>query len=192
MARVFPVRAAIMNAADGILGTGLFTSGRMTLDMAEGQLVISESTAKPGPGEPMELRLVGDAKLTTPVLVQGEPALALIDSGADMVVLAPSRVYRHFSQDEVRKFASGVGIGVGQGQMAGLTLNPGIELKLGERVYKRYGGLGLDALDTLLSPMIGLQLDILLGMPTLRDARTLTVDYPACKMWIAWLEGRGG
>ena len=42
-------------------------------------------------------------------------------------------------------------------------------------------------LDTVLSPVLGVQIDVLLGMTTMRDMRSLTIDYPRCRMWIEWL-----
>jgi len=43
-----------------------------------------------------------------------------------------------------------------------------------------------------LSPMLGIQTDALVGMPVLRDMRTLTVDFAHSKMWVEWLAGSDG
>ncbi|MCK4341479.1 MAG: aspartyl protease family protein [Phycisphaerae bacterium] len=188
LTRTFPVRKAVMNAADGIIGTGIFADGRMTLDFANGQLVVSPSSEKPGTGYSVDLRLVSDAKLMTPVKLEGESAMALLDSGADMVVLAPSRLKKIFPDREIQTFDPGIGLGVGSGKTPRISLNPGVELVFADRTYENYSGLGLDVLDTLLSPIIGVQTDILIGMPTFREMKSCTVDYPRCKLWIEWLK----
>lgn len=190
LTRTFPVRPAVMNLADGIIGTGLFAASRMTLDFAGTQLVVAPSSTTPGPGQAVDIRIVGDAKLMTPAKLAGDPAIALLDTGADMVVLAPSRLRAIFPDRPVQEFRPDIGIGVGSGQMPGISLNPGVSLDVAGRKYKNYSGLGLDVLDTLLSPIIGIQTDVLVGMPTFRDMRTLTVDYPTCRMWVDWLAPR--
>ena len=188
MTRTFDVRGAIMNAADGIIGTGIFAQGRMTLDWAGGQLLISRSRDEAGAGTAAELRLVGDAKLIVPALLEGGPAVSLLDTGADVVALAPSCLRRLFPDHEVRTFNAGVGVGVGAGQQTEISLGSGARLVLAGRTFENYGGLGLDALDKTLSPLLGVQIDALLGMPMFRQMKSATVDFPKCKMWVEWLE----
>jgi len=187
MTIVFGVRAAIMNAADGIIGTGIFNDGRMTLDFAGAQLVVSASRAEAGPGRDTDLWLVGDAKLVTPVTLQGQPALAMLDTGADVVALAPSRLAELFPGREVQKITPGMGLGVGNTELPAISLNPGVDLTIAGRRHENYSGLGLDALDTALSPVMGVQTDVLVGMSLFREMRSCTVDYPRCKLWIDWL-----
>lgn len=190
LARTFPVRPAVMNLADGIVGTGLFATGRMTLDFAGAQLVVAPSAATPGPGTSVDVRIAGDAKLMVPAKLEGDAAVALLDTGADMVVLAPSRLRQIFPDRPIQEFRPDIGIGVGSGQMPGISLNPGVNLDIAGRKFEDYSGLGLDVLDTLLSPVIGIQTDVLIGMPTFRDMRSFTVDYPTCRLWVDWLAPR--
>ena len=56
------------------------------------------------------------------------------------------------------------------------------------RKFENCGGVGLDVLDEVLSPVIGVQIDILLGMPTFRDMKSCTVDFAKGKMWVKWLK----
>jgi len=186
--RTFDVRSAVMNAADGILGTGIFADARMKLDFSQGQLTISTSTDAPGSGAPADLRLVGDAKLMALVEVQDESGVALLDTGADAVALAPSSLKHFFPDRPVQKLNLGIGIGVGTDQTPQISLNSGVKLALAGRTFPHYGGLGLDMLDDVLGPVLGMQADMLLGMPTFREMRTLTVDFPRSKMWIEWLQ----
>jgi hypothetical protein len=186
--RTFDVHSAILNAADGIIGTGIFSQARMTLDFAGGQLVISPSSDRAAVGRAVELRLVSDAKLMSPVTLQGQPAVALLDSGADAVALAPSRLKQLFPNREVEEFGGGIPIGVGSGEGPQISLSSGVRLEFAGRTFENYGGLGLDVLDNVLSPVLGVQTDILLGMPTFRTMKSCTVDFPKCKMWIVWLD----
>ncbi len=187
MTRTFDVRGAIMNAADGILGTGIFWQARLTLDFAGGQLVVSPSRDEPGPGTPMDVRLVSDAKVMGLVTLEGQPAVGMFDTGADAVALAPSRLQRLFPDRKVETISPGLALGVGGDQTPKISLGAGVRLELAGRRYENYSGLGLDVLDTTLGPELGVQTDILLGMPLFRDMKSCTIDFPKCKMWIDWL-----
>jgi hypothetical protein len=185
--RVFDVRGAIMNAADGIIGTGIFADGRMTLDFVAGQLRVSPTSSNAGAGEALDVRLIGDAKIIVPVQLREHAGLALLDTGADAVALATSRMEQLFPDRPVRKLNTGMAIGIGGGQTPEIALGTGVKMVIGQRTFPDYGGLGLDVLDTTLSPALGLRVDILLGMPFFRDMRTFTIDFGANKMWIEWL-----
>jgi hypothetical protein len=185
--RTFDVRGSIMNAADGVVGTGVFAAARMTLDFAGGQLVIAPSCEEPGVGAPVDLRLVSDAKLVALVTLEGQPGVAMLDTGADAVAMAPSRLKRLFPDRKVESIAPGLALGVGGDQMPKISFGSGVTLEIAGRKYENYGGLGLDVLDDILSPAIGIQTDILLGMPLFRDMKSCTVDFPKCKLWIDWL-----
>ncbi len=186
--RTFDVRSAIMNAADGIIGTGIFMDGRMTLDFAQGTISVGPSSDKPAAGVDTPMRLIGDAKMMALARLQGEPAIALLDSGADAVAMAPSKLDALFPNQEIARFDPGIGIGVGGDATPEISIGPGVELKLGGKTFSNYGGLGLDVLDSLLSPVLGVQTDILLGMPVFRETRSITVDFPRAKLWMDWLE----
>lgn len=186
--RTFDVRGAIMNAADGIIGTGIFSRARMTLDFAGGQIIVAPSGHRAAPGEAVDFRLVGDAKLVVLVTLEGQRGVALLDTGADAVALAPSALKRLFPDRAVQSYSTGLSIGVGSGQQTEVSFGSGVELQMGGRTFKNYGGLGLDVLDETLSPLLGVQIDILIGMPTFREMKTCTVDFPKCKLWIDWLE----
>jgi predicted aspartyl protease len=187
IARTFNVRGAVMNAADGVLGTGLFWQARMTLDFAGGQLVVSGSGDETAAGAPLDLRIVSDAKLMALVKLEGQPAVAMLDTGADAVAVAPSRLKQLFPDRKVASIAPGLALGVGSDQMPKISLGSGVKLEIAGRTYDNYSGLGLDVLDDVLSPAIGVQTDILLGMPLFRDMKSCTVDFPKCQMWIDWL-----
>ncbi|MBU0641044.1 MAG: aspartyl protease family protein [Planctomycetes bacterium] len=188
MTRIFEVRKAVAYSCDGILGTGLFADGRMTLDFERGRLVVAPSSERAAAGNAVDLRIVSDAKLIAPVTVQGEVAAALLDSGADVVAVSPSRLKRIYPDRAVHTARPVGALGVGDESTPQISLGPGVDLELAGRTYKNVSGLGLDVLDTTLGPVVGVQTDILVGMAIFRDMKSCTVDFPRCKMWIDWLE----
>lgn len=191
MTRTFALPELIELAADGIIGTGVFARARMTLDFEHARLSISASSEQPASGEPAELRIVGDAKLVAPLVLQGESALGLLDSGADVAAVSPRRLKKLFPDRELAPLPTD-GLGVGEGAEAGISLAPGVDLEFGGRTYENYSGIGLEVLDSLLSPILGIQTDVLIGMPVFRDMKSFTVDFPRRRMWVEWLEESPG
>jgi tetratricopeptide (TPR) repeat protein len=187
MTRAFELPEIMTLAADGIIGTGIFARARMTLDFEHARLVVSASSDQPARGYPAELRIVGDAKLITPVKLQDEYAIAALDSGADVTAVSPTRLRELFPGRPLTTFPA-AGMGVGEGGSASISLAPGVKLETWGRTYENYSGLALDAIDTLLGPILGVQTDVLLGMSIFRDMRSWTVDYPQRQMWVEWIE----
>lgn len=189
LTRTFDVRGAIMNAADGIIGTGIFADARMTLDFANGRMVLSPSSPEPPAGNEADMRLVGDAKLMVISELADEPAVALLDSGADAVALAPSRLTALFPDQDHTPLDIAGALGVGSGEMPQISLGgSAVKFEMAGRTMERFGGVGLDILDNTLSPILGVQCDVLIGMPIFRELRTCTVDFPRGKLWLDWLE----
>ncbi|HPM22805.1 MAG TPA: hypothetical protein PLP66_02795 [Phycisphaerae bacterium] len=44
-------------------------------------------------------------------------------------------------------------------------------------------------LDDVLGPVLGVRIDILIGMPAFREMKSCTVDFPHGRMWVDWLKG---
>ena len=190
MTRIFDVRKSLMGVADGILGTGVFANGRFTLDFRNGKLIVEPSSdLAPAGATEVPLRIVRDAKLMAPITLDGEPAVGLLDSGADAVALSPSRMRAlHPDHEELDVPDVGLAMGVGGGDGPKVSVHPGANLEFAGRKFANYSGIGLDVLDTTLGPILGLQSDILLGMPVMREMARLVVDQPKAKMWVEWLE----
>ena len=178
---------ALEMAADGIIGTGVFERGRMTLDFGRARLVVARSSERDAAGNAVELRIVGDAKLMAPIQLQDQYAIALLDSGADVAAVSPVRL-RELFPDQPLTTVPIAGLGVGEGEGPGITMSPGVKLELWGRTYDNYSGMGLDVIDTLLSPILGVQTQVLLGMPIFRDMNSWTIDYPRRRMWVEWVE----
>lgn len=64
----------------------------------------------------------------------------------------------------------------------------GGELTFAGRSFADFSGVSVEDLDQVLSSSFGVQIDLLIGMPTFRQMRTWSVDYPRRRMWIDWLE----
>jgi hypothetical protein len=190
MTRIFGVRQATAYSADGIIGTGMFAHSRLTLDFADGRMVVSASSDRPGPGTAIEARIVSDAKLIALSEINGRSAVALLDSGADLAALSPSRCRALFPDQPVRSLRA-AGMGVGQGEQPQFALTRGITWSVSGRCYENFGGVALDVLDDVLSPFLGVQVDILVGMPVFRDMKSLTIDFPRCRLWAAWIDAAG-
>lgn len=187
VARTFAVRRAVMNAADGIIGTGIFAQGRLKLDFASARMEVLRSCEQPGDGNEAFLRVIADAKLLTTVEVDKTPAIALLDSGADVLALAPSKLKELYPDRPITTF-SAPALGVGSGNAPKLSITEGVDLAILGRHYENTGGLGLDVLDTLLGPILGVHCDVLAGMIIFRDMKSCTIDYPRCRLWVDWIE----
>lgn len=187
MVRVFALPEPVRAAADGILGIGLLAEGRVTFDFGQARLRVDPSSMDKGPGGSAELRIIGDAKLMLPVSVGDARIWALLDTGADVLAVSPSLV-RTLHPDAKPRRLPVAGQGVGEASAVAAGLAPSADYTIWGREFPEYGALTLDALDTLLSPILGIQTHALAGMPILRQMRTLTVDYPRCRAWVEWLE----
>lgn len=187
LCRTFDVRSALMNLADGIVGTGIFGDARLTLDFAEATFEVSASSGSPAPGAAVDVRIVGDAKLMVPVVFGDAPAVALLDTGADAIAISPSRQALLFTEEELQTFEFEMPLGVGSGHATKLSMSPGAPLEFAGRRFEGYGGLGLSLLDEILGPVLGMQTDVLIGMPTFRLMSKCTIDYPTARLWIEWL-----
>ncbi|MCG3127525.1 MAG: hypothetical protein CHACPFDD_02385 [Phycisphaerae bacterium] len=187
MTRVFGVRAAAAQSCDGILGTGVFGEARLTFDFANGRLLVEPSSERPAAGRETPLRVIADSKLLSPVTIHGEAATALIDSGADTTALAPSLLRRLFPGEEIATIAAPMA-GVGSTEAPGIAFVRGVDVEFAGRKFDRFGGVGLDVLDTILSSHLGVQSDLLIGMAVFREMKSFTVDFPRRRMWIDWLD----
>ena len=192
MGRVFDVHTAAAYSADGIIGTGIFSDGRMTIDLENGRLIVSRSKSGDARGDALATRIVGDGKILTDVRINGLQKLAFWDTGASITLVSPT-LLRELSGDKelqpIPGMDTGMGI-MGVGGENGPMLYQGqmIELRLGHKVHRETAGLGLDVLDTVISPVIGVQTDLLIGLPMVREMKSMTVDYPRRRLWVDWLD----
>lgn len=192
MGRVFDVHKAAAFSADGIIGTGIFGSGRMKIDLVDGELEVTRSKTGDAPGDMLATRIIADGKILTDARVNGLQRMAFWDSGASISLLSPTLLGQLNPDKPVEPLPgmdTGMGI-MGVGGDAGPVLYQGplVELRFGKKTFDRAAGLGIDILDTVISPIIGVQTDILVGLPTVREMKSMTVDYRRRRMWVDWLD----
>ena len=138
--------------------------------------------------EPGNPRIIGDAKLFSPVDIEGAYALALLDSGASTAALSPVKLKELFPDKPIADMRLPV-MGAGDDGPTSISFAPGVNVELLGKRYEKLAVVGLDALDDLLSPILGVQTQLLIGMPQMREMKSLTVDFPRARMWVEWLEG---
>lgn len=189
VARTFDMPPPLNTLIGGIIGTGIFQKGRMTLDFVGGRLILSESSENASAGSEHPVRLIGDAKIVVPIKAEGEESLAIVDSGAEVIAVSPKRLKRWFPERAVVPLPMG-GMGVGEGGGGGMNLAPGITIDIFGSTRKDVGGFGLEVLDTMFAPILGVDVPILVGMPLLREMDAFTVDFQRCRLWVKWTEKR--
>jgi predicted aspartyl protease len=191
--RTFKLSQAVAYACDGVIGMGVFMGERLTLDYAGERMIVAPSSAAPAAGVAVPLRLIGDAKLIVPAKVDGHRANVFLDTGADGVILSPAYLRGLFKPDQLSEITvpGGAMLGIGAEGAPSMLGSPRIDLEFGQQRFDRVGGLGLYALDTTFGPVLGLQIDVLVGQPAFRRMRSFTVDYGRAKLWIDWLEDAG-
>lgn len=183
----FSLPGVIDGLVDGVLGTGVFAEARFTLDLQNGRFVVAPSSDEPAAGAPLDLRIVADAKLVGLIEIDGRPVTALIDSGADAIALSPSFAREAHPDQAFTGMDLPAVTGVGEDQAGQILIVPPVTARIAGREIEQFGGLALSVLDETLSPIIGLQFDLLAGMPLLREMRALTVDGPRRRAWVEWL-----
>ncbi len=187
-ARIFDVPDMI---GDGIIGTGVFGNARMTMNFAKAELTVTPSSSKSAPGAELPLRIIGDSKLMPIVSVNGRPVVAVFDSGADGMYLSPELMRDLSAADKLRTISGdALGLdaaGVGSGAAQTFVVGPGVDVEIPGRTYHNASGIGVGVLDDTLSPILGVQSGVLIGMSAFRDMRSATIDFPTTRMWVDWL-----
>lgn len=179
--------APLNTIADGILGTGVFGDGRMSLDFAGAKIQVDKSSDKPAPGTAMEVRLLSDAKIVGGIVLEGKPAWSIFDTGADVVAISPLKLRELFPDQDFFEVRGAAGIGVGQGDNSPISLSGALNFEIAGRKFPKRAAVGLGVLDTSFSPILGAQTDFLAGMSMFREMRSMTIDFAKVKMWIDWL-----
>ena len=179
----------ILAACDGIIGTGVFAQGRVTFDFEHAMLRVSRSSAEPAAGVELPIWVVADMHLLTEVHLADQHATAMLDSGANVTVLSP-RWLKSTQPDHkplnVPLPMFGVGPNTTQPQVG-----VGGDLDFAGRRFADFSGVSVEDLDGVISHTFGIQVDLLIAMPTFRQMRSWTIDYPRRRMWIHWLDEAG-
>jgi hypothetical protein len=183
-----PVEASpLLMLMDGVLGLGVFAKGRVTLDLADERIVLEESSGSPGAGTALDVRVTMTKHVVTDVRPGGHAAVAMLDTGAQSGVISPRWMKRHFPQREViNTHLSLFGFGDEARTMDAIAV--GVLELAGRRAD--FAAVASSDLDTGIGSALDGPLDAIIGMNWLGQARTITVDYPAQRAWIEWIEER--
>jgi predicted aspartyl protease len=187
MTRIWDFPPPMKVSIAGIIGTGMFDGGRMMLDFAGAKLVVSESSDRASAGAEVPLRIVGDGKLITLIQIAGQPGAALIDSGAGTTAISPARIAELFPEKKPRRFRAPV-VGAGDDGRTSMVLAPGVDVAMFGKHYPAMPLIGLNVLDEALSPILGIQIDLLSGVMQMREMKSMTVDFTRSRMWVDWLD----
>ncbi len=177
-------------ATDGILGGGTLENSVITLDYLSAKAILN--TASPG----APLPLAGDKTLTLPfhlfynhlflpVLFNGKPIWAMIDTGAESSFLS-----LRFARDQVKtlpkeEYRTGflterVGIGDTNRRLEYVFSRDQSQITLSQNppISVQTDTIGESVLDQQISPEFDFEITLLLGVSSLTYARRVTFDYP--------------
>lgn len=185
LVRTLDLHGQMGGVIDGIIGTGIFGGARLEMDFVDGRFAVSPSSETAGPGELQDAYIVGDAKILLNVDVNNQSVLALLDSGADAVAISPAFAERCLESEAALVVNTGV-MGVGSDHQSSVALLPAVHLAVGKKEFPSQGVVGLGVMDDLLSPIIGVEMPLLCGMPLIRQMDRLTIDYPTARIWVDW------
>ncbi len=173
-------------ACDGVVGAGVFAGARMTLDFDQAQFRVSPSSDVPAEGCAAPFRVAATMHVFTEVELGGRVAAAFLDSGASVPLLSPLWLKERFPERTFQPVPYplfGMGRTVLSPELAATTA-----LRFAGRHTEDFSGLAVADLDEVLSPALGLQIRVVIGMSVLRDMKSWTIDCPRRRMWVEWVE----
>jgi hypothetical protein len=186
IAQVPSEAAPILQAVDGLLGTGIFADARVQLDFAQARLCVLPSSDEPATGVACDIRIAGNMHVVAPVRLIGADALAMLDTGATYPLISLAWLHTAYPKRTFHDSPLPL-IGLGTQAIGPQPASAG-ELVLVGRHFPQFAGMGAGDLDRTFSPGLGVQLDLVLGMTVFREMKSWTVDYPQRRMWIDWLD----
>ena len=173
--------------ADGIIGTGVFADGRVTLDFEHALFIVDPSSDKSGVGSELTVRIPDRKHIFAPLQVQKHPAIALLDSGATHPIFSARWMAANYP-DYPR-----MNLGLPLPRMVAGTdavepgANTSVRIELAGRTLGAVPGVVMVEIDALPGELFGEQPDLFLGMTLLRHLRSWTIDFPRQRSWMDWL-----
>lgn len=161
----------------GILGPVISAGRILALNFRAGRLLLrdppSDGTAVPEEAPPRGVQvpflLMGDAKVVVNLHVEGLPVLGLVDTGSSRTWLSQRLARKLFPGDDG----------------ASTPASPAVSLRLGN-VTRTLDAVGtLPALDRRVSPSMGAEIGVLLGVDYLRNFGRLVLDYQAFQLTLS-------
>jgi tetratricopeptide (TPR) repeat protein len=178
---------------DGVIGGAVFQDWAVTLDFKNKEMVLRRGKQARAPipvkgnyaiAQPFRYKA---GKILVPLRVGAEPLWGLVDTGASVDTLSlrlAKRLSEALPRNEVtlgkRALASGIGDQDPELEYCiirkPLTLHYDHAANNGSLVHSYT--MGLSVLDTRVSPVMGMEIGFLMGMPSLRFYERVTFDYP--------------
>ena len=90
----------LLTFCEGVLGTGVFGDARVRMDFEHGWLDVLPASDQPEDGFEQPFRAVGNLHTVTCVKLRGQPAVALLDTGAEVPLLSTDWLRKTFPDDE--------------------------------------------------------------------------------------------
>ena len=171
----------------GIIGADLLQGGALELDLPAGRAVLHDSPAclaapPPWPAEGIAVEVTPAGLVILPLRLNGQPARALLDTGAERTVLRQDRIAGFgIPPAALRAPPAGTVFGTG-GEAAAFHIHEGATLRLGEGMVA--------AMPIVIAPLpASLPVDLVLGQDVL-GTRRLWLSYAARQLWLAPSTGR--
>lgn len=176
---------------DGVIGGAVFQDWTVTLDFQTKEMILSRGKQAPKPQrgtyaitQPFRYKA---GKILVPLRVGEEPLWGLLDTGASVDALS-LRLAKRFSADlprnqvmfGKRSLASGIGENAPDVEYCYFQkrLTVFYDHAANRGSFIQPYTMGLSLLDSQISPVMGMEIGFLMGMPTLRIYDRVTFDYP--------------
>lgn len=181
---VAPDDTPFLLLAEGILGAGIFLRGRVELDFkGPGLRVQPSGTGEDDEGLP--IWMAGLGYLLAEGRIDDEPISMLLDTGATFDVVS-TRWLHHIDPNRTIQKSPLPVLGMGAATQRQTAAFVGTLEFAGRRMEHR-AALASDELDRQFGALLGMQIDLILGMDTFVEMERVVIDFPARRMWVKWL-----
>ncbi len=165
---------------EGIIGCGFFGSARVTLDFSDGAFHVAPSGASAGADPGVAFKLGPQGHILMNANLDGVDARAMLDSGANVSLLATAWHTRHGQGDLLKTPAPMAGLG---DQMQTADLAGFATLEFAGKRIEPFGVTVNNAFATHLQ----MPIDLIIGMDVLTRAHRVEIDYGAKRVWLDWI-----
>jgi tetratricopeptide (TPR) repeat protein len=178
---------------DGVIGGAVFQDWAVTLDFKKKEMVLSRGKQARAPAPAKGNHAISQpfrykaGKILVPLRVGTEPLWGLLDTGASVDALSlrlAKRLSDPLPRNQVlmgkRALASGIGEQAPEVEYCVFQkpLTVLFDHIANKGAFVHPYTMGLSILDTQVSPVMGMEIGFLMGMPTLRLYDRVTFDYP--------------
>lgn len=175
----------------GVFGAGLLQNEVVELDYQRRKLIVrvcnqfsqpadylQEPSKSAEPVIRVPFILLGDAKIVIPVWSHGTRRWGVLDTGAAMNIFSARFVKTTFPVESITKqvmMTAGIG---NDTDGAEVLIGPELTFCIGGKEFHQKQTIGMNFLDRDLSPILGVEIDLIVGNPVIQTAQKLIIDYP--------------